>query len=346
MIYWLVLRWQKPEFSFRIKRQLPLVVGCIAIITIGAIAFSLAWGEYQIALLDVIRTLIGLEPQNPDATFIILTLRFPRAIAAWLVGVGNAIAGTIIQSITRNPLAAPSIIGINAGASLAAVTLLVIFPMSSASVLPWAAFAGACGVAAAIYLLAWRDGCSPLRLILVGVGMNLIAGALTNLMVTLGEVNSVSQALIWLAGSVYGRSWAQVNVLWPWIAVFTGFALISTRELNIFALGDDIAQGLGIRLEIKRILLLLFSLALAGASVATAGSIGFVGLIAPHVARRLIGASYENLLPVAALMGGLLVVLADLVGRLLFTPLELPCGLVTAALGAPYFLFLLVRDRP
>jgi iron complex transport system permease protein len=342
---WFVLRWQNPPISLRLKRQLPVVLGLILILTVTAIAVSIAWGEYAISLLDVLKTLLGLETNNPDYEFIILTLRLPRAIAAWLVGIGLAVAGTIIQGITRNPLAAPGIIGINAGASLAVVTLLVLLPMSPASVLPWAAFAGACGVAAAIYLLAWREGCSPLRLILVGVGINLIASALTNLMVALGELNSVSQALIWLAGSVYGRSWPQVSALLPWVAIFTGFSLIWTRELNNLNLGDDLARSLGNRLERQRALLLLASIALAGASVATAGSVGFVGLIAPHLGRKLIGASYENLLPVAALMGGLLVVAADLVGRLLFAPLELPCGIVTAALGAPYFLYLLIRDR-
>ena len=256
-----------------------------------------------------------------------------------------AIAGAITQGITRNPLAAPGIIGVNAGASLAAVSLIVVFPATPIAVLPLAAFSGALTVAILIYLLAWKGGSSPVRLILVGVGFSLIAGALTNLMVTFGDIYDVSQALVWLAGSVYGRSWEQVLAFTPWLIIFGLLSILLSRELNALQMGDDVARSLGSRLEWQRGWLLFSSVALAGAAVATAGGICFVGLMAPHIARQLVGPSHEGLLPVAALTGGMVVVAADLVGRLLFAPIELPCGIVTAIIGAPYFLWLLYRSR-
>jgi iron complex transport system permease protein len=288
---------------------------------------------------------LGSQTSNGDYAFIINTLRLPRTIVAFLVGVGLAIAGTITQGITRNPLAAPEIIGVNAGATLAAVSLLVLLPNAPVSLLPFAAFVGALTVAILIYLLAWQGGSSPIRLILVGIGFDLIVGALTDIMITFGDIDTVSQALVWLAGSVYGRTWSQVMALIPWIIIFGLMALLLTRELNTLNLGDEVARGLGSQVEWQRGLLLLTSVALAGASIATAGAVGFVGLMAPHLGRQLVGASHEGLLPVSAMMGGMLVVIADLLGRVLFAPLELPCGIITAAIGAPYFVYLLIQTR-
>ena len=317
----------------------------LVLITLGAMIWSVSQGEYPVPPLDVIRTVLGLPTDNPDYGFIVNTLRLPRTLVAWGVGMALAIAGTLTQGITRNPLAAPNIIGVNAGAALAAVSLIVVFPTVPIAILPVAAFGGALTVAVLIYLLAWKGGSSPVRLILVGVGFSLIAGALTNLMVTFGNIYDVSQALVWLAGSVYGRSWAQVLAFTPWLVGFGLLSLLLSRELNALQMGDDLARSLGSRLEWQRGWLLLSSIALAGSAVATAGSIGFVGLIAPHMARQLVGPSHEGLLPTAALTGGMMVVLADLIGRLLFAPIELPCGIITAIVGAPYFIYLLIRTR-
>ncbi|ELS00490.1 ABC-type Fe3+-siderophore transport system, permease component [Xenococcus sp. PCC 7305] len=342
---WFIIRPAGLPISFKSDLRVPKVLLVLIAITLMAMVISVGYGEYYIAPLDVVKTLLGLPTANEDYGFIINTLRLPRTIVAFLVGVGLAIAGTITQGITRNRLAAPDIIGINAGAALAAVTLIVLFPNISVSLIPLVAFAGALTVAIIIYLLAWQEGSSPVKLILVGIGVSLIANALSNLMITFGDINTVSQALVWLAGSVYGRSWSQVWALIPWIVVFGLVALILSRELNTLNLGDEVAQVLGSRVEWQRGFLLLTSVALAGASVATAGAVGFVGLMAPHLGRQLVGASHEGLLPVAAVMGGMLVVIADLLGRVLFAPLELPCGIITAAVGAPYFVYLLVKNR-
>jgi iron complex transport system permease protein len=200
-------------------------------------------------------------------------------------------------------------------------------------------------MAALIYSLAWNQGSSPILLILMGIGLSAIASAITSLMITYGEINDVSNALVWLAGSVYGRTWEQVFSLLPWLIVFVPMALTLARHLNALNLGDDVAKSLGSQVEWQRGLLIVVGVALAGSGVATAGNIGFVGLIAPHLGRQLVGATHEALIPTSALLGGVIVVMADLLGRTLFAPTELPCGVVTATIGAPYFLYLLIRNR-
>lgn len=340
---WLVIRSE--AISFRIDRRVPLMLLCLAAVIAVAMVMNLGRGEYPISSLNIVKTVLGLDTGNPDHAFVIYNLRLPRTLVALMVGVALAISGTIFQGLTRNPLADPAIIGINSGASLAAVTVIVLFPWTPIYTLPLSAFAGALLMAGLIYWLAWNSGSSPLVFILMGVGLSAIATALTNLLITFGEIYSVSDALVWLAGSVYGRTWEQVFSLLPWLILVVPIALTLARHLNALNLGDDVAKGLGTRVEWQRGLLILVGVALAGASVATAGMISFVGLIAPHIGRQLVGPNHEGLIPTAALLGGVIVVAADFLGRTLFAPIEIPCGVVTAAVGAPYFLYLLIRNR-
>ncbi|MFB2772359.1 FecCD family ABC transporter permease [Pelatocladus sp. BLCC-F211] len=340
---WLVIRSQ--AISFRIDRRVPLILLCLAVAIALAMVMNLERGEYPISPLDIVKTVLGIDTGNPDHAFVIHNLRLPRSLVAFMVGVALAISGTIFQGLTRNPLADPGIIGINAGANLAAVTMIILFPSVPIYTLPLSAFAGALLMAVLIYLLAWNKGSSPILLILMGIGLSAIASAFTNLMITFGNIYDVSAALVWLAGSVYGRTSEQVFSLLPWLIIFVPLALTQARHLNALNLGDDVAKGLGSQVEWQRGLLVLVGVALAGASVATAGNISFVGLIAPHIGRQLIGPNHEGLIPTAALLGGGIVVMADFLGRILFAPIELPCGVVTAAVGAPYFLYLLIRNR-
>ncbi|MGJ3249469.1 MAG: FecCD family ABC transporter permease [Elainellaceae cyanobacterium] len=342
---WIVIRSHHVPLSFRVDRRVPGLLLILLSLTFIALIVNVSYGEYPVPPWEVVRAVIGLETSNADYAFIVNILRLPRALVAVMVGVGLAIAGTITQGILRNPLAAPDIIGINAGAALAAVTLIIALPNIPVAMLPIAAFIGGFTVFVLIYLLAWQEGSYPIRLVLVGIGFSLMAGAITNILVTFGNINDVSQALVWLAGSVYGRSWDEVRAMMPWLVVFVPIAIVMARDLNALNLGDDVARGVGSPLEWRRGLLLVTSVALAGAAVATAGTVGFVGFIAPHIARRLVGPSHEGLLLTAALTGGLLVVVADLLGRSLFAPIELPCGLITSVIGAPYFLYLLIQRR-
>lgn len=346
---WLSIRLRRFPVSFRVNRRVPSVLITLTLLALFSLIFNVSQGKYLVPPLEVVKTILGL-PANPDYAFVITTLRLPRALVALLVGMGLAIAGTILQGLTRNPLAAPEIIGIDSGASLVAVAFIVLFPGLPVAWLPvaWlpvAAFVGGLGAAIVLYLLAWNQGSSPMRLILVGIGLTAFTSSLTSLMITFGEINAVSQALVWLTGSVYGRSWEHLWPLLPWLVVFIPLSLVLARDLDTLNLGDNLAQGLGSRVEWTRSLFLLCTVALAGASVATAGTIGFVGLMAPHLARQLVGPSHAGLIPVAALTGACIVELADLVGRLLFAPLELPCGVITAIIGAPYFLWLLSRSH-
>lgn len=342
---WWVVRARRPRLSFRVDRRVPWVLLAVLTVTLLTMVINMGVGEYPIAPLDVIKTVLHLPTDNGDYDFIVNTLRLPRMLVAALVGLALGISGAILQGLTRNPLASPGILGINAGAGLVAVTLIVMLDDVPARVIPLAAFAGAFTVALLIYLLAWRGRDSPIRLILVGIGLAAVANALTTLMITFGNIYNVQRALIWLTGSVYGRSWDEFQELLPWVMIFAPAAFLLARDLNILNLGEDVARGLGVRVEIQRGLLLLTAVALAGATVAAAGIIGFVGLMAPHLARRLVGPDHIGLLPTAGGLGALIVVAADLVGRTIFAPIELPCGLITAIIGSPFFIYLLWQQQ-
>ena len=331
--------------SFRLDRRALPVLLALLLLLLAAVILSVSYGEYRIAPLDVVRATLGLETGNDDYRLVVRLFRLPRIVLAALVGAALAVSGAILQGVTRNPLADPGILGISSGAALAAVSLLVYFTAAPALLLPWAAFGGALLSAALIYLLAWRGGSSPLRLILIGIGFAAAAQALTTLLVVFGEINDVQRALVWLSGSVYGRGWAEVRVLALSLAVLLPLTFLSARQLNTLSLGDESATGLGVGLERTRAFLILLSVALAAGAVAAAGTVGFVGLVAPHITRRLVGPGHEGLLPASALTGALLVVLADLIGRTVIAPSQLPAGLVTAVIGAPYFMYLLWRYR-
>ena len=331
--------------SFRVDLRAVVVVLVLGVVSVAGIIANVGYGEYPISPADVVRVLFGIEAGDENYGFIVNTLRFPRALVAFLVGAALAISGAILQGLTRNPLAAPDIVGINAGAGLAAVTLIVVFPSASSALLPPVAFGGAFAVAVLLYLLAWRGSSSPLRLILIGIGLGAIATALTTTMIVFGDIFQVTRAIIWLTGSVYGRTWEHIWSLAPWLVIFLPLSFALSRHLNVLNLGEEVARGLGSRVEVERGVLLLCSVALAAAAVATAGTIGFVGLIAPHIARRMVGPAHGGLLPASAMTGGALVVLADLLGRVSFGAVEIPCGIITAAIGAPFFLCLLYRNR-
>lgn len=342
---WRVIRPSFAPVSFRLDRRAPAILLLALAATLALMVVNMGVGDYAIAPLDVVKTVLHLPTDNASNAFVVNTLRLPRMLVAALVGVALALSGAILQGLTRNPLADPGILAISNGAGLMAVILIVVVGGVSAAAISLGAFGGAALIALLVYLLAWRRGDSPLRLILVGIGLGAVTGALISLVITYGDLYDVQRALVWLTGSVYGRTWKQFWALLPWIVVFVPLTFFLARDLNTLNLGEEVAQGLGSRVRVQRGLLILSAVALAGASVAAAGGIAFVGLMAPHIARRLVGPDHNGLLPAAALIGALIIVSSDLVGRTVFAPVELPVGLITAVIGAPFFIYLLWQQR-
>lgn len=330
--------------SVAISPQSLMVTGLIFIACSALVLLALSIGSVDIPPATVIRSLLGTE-NGPEA-FVIEVLRLPRIVMGFLVGAALGVSGLILQSVVRNPLASPDIIGISGGASVAAVAFLsFLAPSVGSHWLPVMAIAGAIIAAAIIYLLAWQQGVTPARLVLIGIGLSAAMGAATTLMITLSPITTTMTAYIWLTGSIYGSDWDDVSAFLPWMAVLLPLALASGRTIDLQEFGDTLATGLGLAVQRNRLLLLFLSVALAGSAVAYAGAIGFVGLIAPHIARKLVTRHFTALAPVAAMIGGALVVAADLIGRTLFDPLDLPAGVFVSAVGAPFFIYLLFRQR-
>jgi iron complex transport system permease protein len=340
---WFGFRVRRFPFSFRLDRRVPKVILLLLAGVLVTMIVSMSYGEYPVAPLDVVRTVAGLETGDPNHAIVVRTLRLPRVLIALLVGAALALAGAILQGITRNSLSDPGILGINTGAGVVAIWYFTQTTNPSITVLPWLAFIGAVSTAFAIYLLAWRNGLSPLRLILIGVGIAALGGAFISLWVLRSTIMDAQRAMIWLAGSLYNSDWEEVRTMIWWMGVLLPLTLLAAPRLNALHLGDSIAAGLGLRVELQRGWLILMSAALATISVSMAGTIGFVGFVAPHIARRLVGPSHEGLLLTTAIVGALLLALSDLIARWVIAPNELPVGIVTAILGAPYFGYLFFR---
>ena len=232
---------------------MPLVAALILLFALGTLIVSVSYGEYDIPPLEVVRTILNVNQDNPDYAnlrLVVDSFRLPRIVLAFLVGAALAASGAIMQGITRNPLADPYLLGVSGGAGLVAVSLIVWFKTVPISLLPFAAFAGALIAAGAIYLFAWKKGSTtPIRLILIGIAVQSLVGAVTTVMLVFGNITDVQQAYVWLTGSVYGRKWDHVYALGAWLLVCLPLALISARSLNLLNLGDDTAKGLGLRVE-------------------------------------------------------------------------------------------------
>ncbi|ANS76788.1 hypothetical protein AWM70_21200 [Paenibacillus yonginensis] len=321
----------------RIRRFTGLAAGLLLLLLASAL-LSLRFGAVNTPVSAILQEL-------SSGDWMVLKYRLPRLILAVLVGINMAVSGSILQGITRNPLASPEIVGVSAGGGLAAVVVLLGFPAFGASALPPAAFAGALIAAVIVYLAAYqKGGIQPMRLALTGVAISTGFQALITYMIVKYALDS-SQALVWLKGSLYARSWQHVELLWPWTAAGLIVAGIYVRSLNALQLDEETVKGLGLRLPFLRLILLAAAVGLAASAVAVAGTIGFVGLVIPPLSRLLAGPDSRYSLPVAALLGALLVTLADLAGRVIYPPLEIPAGLITALIGAPYFIYVLLR-RP
>lgn len=314
----------------------------LAAVLVGVTIAALLLGDSKLLLGDVVNWAQGRAGRGVS---FVLDTRVPRVLAALLAGASLALAGTLVQAVTRNPLAEPGVLGVSGGAALGAVLLVTTVPMAGSWGMAGAAFAGAAVSSVLVFGLAARGGFRQNRLVLVGIGVATAATALISLLIVLTDPFNATKALTWLSGSTYGRTLPDVVPLAVVLVLGLAVALARRTELDLVSLDDDTPRLLGLGLARGRFGFLVLAVLLSATAVAAAGTIGFVGLVAPHAARALVGRRHVRVLPVAVLLGAVLVGTADLLGRTVIAPAQLGAGLMTAAIGTPYFLYLLVRGR-
>ncbi|MDG5499596.1 iron ABC transporter permease [Marinobacter sp. BGYM27] len=340
----IVLRTRSERLTLRLSRHTLFVVAALGTALLGSAFVSLCLGSHSTSPANVFQALVS--PHESDIALIVREIRLPRVLLAILVGAALGVAGLVLQGLVRNPLASPDVIGITSGASAAAVFLLTIGGAAQGSpLIPVVAIAGAFAVALTILTVAWIKHATPGQLILVGIGIASAMGALITLMIVTSPDTTAMNAYLWLTGSLYAAQWGDVLGLLPWVAVFLPLALSRARHLDIMAMGDDMATSLGSALNLNRLVLLLAAVALAGSAVAFAGGLSFIGLVAPHMARNLSRSGSAGLILIAAMVGALMLLLADIIGRIGFAPRDLPAGVFVACIGAPYFVYQLHRLR-
>lgn len=314
----------------------------LAVVLVGVTIAAVLLGDAKLLLGDVVNWAQGRAGQTVS---FVLDTRMPRVLAALLAGAALALSGTLIQAVTRNPLAEPAVLGVSGGAALGAVLLVTTVPLAGSWGLAGAAFAGAAVSSVIVFGLAARDGFQQNRLVLVGIGVATAATALISLLIVLTDPFNAVKALTWLSGSTYGRTMPDVVPLAVVVALGTAVAVLRRGELDLVSLDEDTPRLLGLDLARGRLGFLVLGVLLSATAVAAAGTIGFVGLVAPHAARALVGRRHVRVVPVAMLLGAALVCTADLLGRTVIAPAQLGAGMVTAVIGTPYFLYLLVRSR-
>ena len=308
--------------------------------TIFAMVASLTLGSVDISFSTIVHTLLG-NVQTTDE-MVIWNIRFPRNIVGALVGANLAVSGAILQAVMKNPLADPGIVGVSSGAGLAGVIMLIFMPEASILLTP-VAFVGAMLSAAAVYALARKKGIRPTRKIQAGVAVSAFLGSgISALLVFYSD--KVQGALLWMVGGLSARSWPQVETLFPYTILGLVLALAGCKALTILSLGDETARGLGVPVERVRFSMTAVAALLAAGAVSVAGLIGFVGLVVPHIVRLIIGTDYKYVIPGSAILGAGVLVFCDTLGRVAFSPIEIPAGIIMAFLGAPFFLYLLRRS--
>ncbi|MDP4096141.1 iron ABC transporter permease [Paenibacillus sp. P96] len=340
----------KPQgiwYSQRGARTFTVSAVLIALIVI-VLVISVNSGHTSLSPMQVLRTFMGMGSRTES--LILFEFRLPRIVISLLVGAGLAVAGAVLQGVSRNPLADPGILGINSGAGLAVILYVSLNPLrtdASPFTLPVLAILGSFGAAAAIYWLAYRrhKGLSTARLLLAGIAMAAGIQSLMLVLVIRLDERNYNFVANWLAGSIWGTNWDFVLALLPWIVILIPFVISKSRQMDVLMLGDQTAAGLGSVLNRERLLLVAAAVALSGACVSVSGGISFLGLIGPHLARSLVGPRHKHFVPVSALVGALIMLAGDSIARTIIQPSGIPTGIVVAVIGAPYFLYLLSRSR-
>jgi len=331
--------------SALVKKQRMFIIMFIGLILL-TIVIGLGLGSSSVSYDRIIPTLLGQGTFKDE--FILFSIRLPRIIITLLAGMALALSGAILQGITRNELAEPGIIGINSGAGAAIALFYLFFPIDSGSfiyVLPIVAFLGALITAVLIYVFSYdrKVGLQPIRLVLIGVGFSLALSGLMIVLISSADRVKVDFIAKWLAGNIWGTDWPFIFALLPWLLILIPFTLYKANRLNILGLSEPVSIGVGLSIEKERIVLLLTAVALAASAVSVTGGISFIGLMAPHIARALVGPRNQLFIPIAILVGGFLLLLADTIGRNLIEPDGLPAGIMVALIGAPYFVYLLLK---
>ncbi|ETI66602.1 FecCD family ABC transporter permease [Neobacillus vireti] len=328
-----------------IKRQ-RLILCLLFLLIIVTMVVGMGLGYASLSYDRLLPTILGKGSFKEE--FILFSIRLPRIIITLLAGMSLALSGAILQGITRNDLADPGIIGINSGAGVAIAIYFLFFPVQAGSfiyLLPVIAFIGAFLTALLIYVFSYKknEGIQPVRLILIGIGFSMALSGIMIVLISSAERSKVDFIAKWLAGNIWGTDWPFIWALLPWLVILVPFTFYKANRLNILGLSEQVAIGVGISVERERILLLITAVALAASAVAVTGGIAFVGLMAPHIAKALVGPRNQLFIPIALFIGGWLLLLADTIGRNLAAPDGIPAGTMVAIIGAPYFLYLLLK---
>ncbi|CEJ73679.1 ferrichrome transport system permease FhuG [[Clostridium] sordellii] len=325
-------------------------LSCILLfITSLLITFSLGFGEVMVNPLDVLKSIVGID--TGFSSVLVMNIRLPRVLVAFFVGASLALAGSILQGVVKNPLASPDILGIVNGGSVGALVFLTIFtdPKNNSlttSILYMPIFTFAFSfLALLVIFFIYGKSTSTSKLIIIGIGVSAICKALTNILIINGPVIFIKEATTWITGTIYGSNWNHVIMITSTFFVFAIIAVIFIKDLNLHQLDDDVVTVLGNNLRKSRLILLCISAGLTAGAVTIGGGIGFVGLIAPHISRKLVDSKFENLIPLSILIGGIITLVADFASKWLFYPQDLPIGIFTASIGAPYFIYLLIKNR-
>lgn len=319
------------------KRLLTISVGFVALVVVLLLGIRL--GSVEISIAEIISVIMSDE--NTQNYRIIQHIRIPRVVTAAMAGLNLAIAGCILQGVLRNPLADTGIIGVSAGAGVAAISIMILFPQYNVLV-PLAAFVGALVATCIVFKISWENGIQPLRMILAGVAVSAFFGGIMSA-ITVFNADKIQGTVNWMAGGFQGRSWEHVTMILPYSVVGVLGAIFGYRYLNALQLGDEVARSIGTKVERARFFMIALAALLAASAVSVAGMLGFVGLIVPHTMRMIVGSDFEYLLPCSAVFGAVLVVGADTIARTAFAPIEVPVGIFMAFLGAPFFLYLLKK---
>lgn len=333
------------------KSRFQITLFMLALLLVISIVMYLSWGTYKVTALDIIKTLLGRGTKLQQTA--VLHIRLPRMLVGISVGIALSTAGALLQTISKNELADSGIIGINAGAAVVAVVFIslktanyysVLGPLSI-YLLPFMAMLGAGISAFTIYFLSSRNGIRPKRLLLIGLGMNAGLNAFITFFTFRGGVGDYNRVLIWISGSLWGAGWSYAKIILPLVALIFSLVLLNYKKLDVLNLSDEHAIALGLNLSRERKKFLAYVMMLAGGATAFAGNVGFIGLISPNIAKKLVGPYHKSFLVISAMISVVMILFADAAARNLFSPIEIPVGIVISIFGVPYFIYLMMKEK-